>query len=96
MSGFYNWYRNVLRHPKYRWLIIAASLIYLLSPLDISPDLVPIIGQFDDVTVMVILASELTQLLVERIIVISKGSEIFSRGIGYTQRVMNVTQEYEL
>ncbi|MDR7898690.1 DUF1232 domain-containing protein [Thermosynechococcus sp. JY1334] len=67
MSGFYNWYRNVLRHPKYRWFIIAASLIYLLSPLDISPDLVPIIGQLDDVTVMVILASELTQLLVERI-----------------------------
>ncbi len=66
MSGFYNWYRNLLRHPKYRWLIIAASLIYLLSPLDISPDLVPILGQLDDVTVMVILASELTQLLVER------------------------------
>lgn len=67
MSGFYHWYRNVLRHPKYRWLIIAASLIYLLSPLDISPDLVPIIGQLDDVTVVVILASELTQLLVERL-----------------------------
>ncbi|MFN4279089.1 YkvA family protein [Thermosynechococcus sp.] len=67
MSGFYNWYRNVLRHPKYRWLIIAASLIYLLSPLDISPDLVPILGQLDDVTVMIILASELTQLLVERV-----------------------------
>lgn len=67
MSGFYNWYRNLLRHPKYRWLIIAASLIYLLSPLDISPDLVPILGQLDDVTVMVILASELTQLLVERV-----------------------------
>ncbi|AXY67594.1 DUF1232 domain-containing protein [Thermosynechococcus sichuanensis E542] len=66
MSSFYNWYRNLLRHPKYRWLIIAASLIYLLSPLDISPDLVPILGQLDDVTVMVILASELTQLLVER------------------------------
>ncbi|WP_298612789.1 YkvA family protein [uncultured Thermosynechococcus sp.] len=67
MSGFYNWYRNGLRHPKYRWLIIAASLIYLLSPLDVSPDLVPILGQLDDVTVIVILASELTQLLVERV-----------------------------
>ncbi|URR35173.1 DUF1232 domain-containing protein [Thermosynechococcus sp. HN-54] len=65
MGGFYNWYRNILRHPKYRWFIIAASLIYLLSPLDISPDLVPIIGQLDDVTVMVILASEITQLLVD-------------------------------
>ncbi|BAC08416.1 YkvA family protein [Thermosynechococcus vestitus] len=66
MSGFYNWYRKLLRHPKYRWFIIAASLIYLLSPLDIFPDLVPIVGQLDDVTVMVILASELVQLLVER------------------------------
>ncbi|BAY51357.1 hypothetical protein NIES2134_110550 [Thermostichus vulcanus NIES-2134] len=66
MSGFYNWYRKLLRHPKYRWFIIAASLIYLLSPLDISPDLVPIVGQLDDVTVMVILASELVQLLMER------------------------------
>ncbi|HIK26289.1 MAG: YkvA family protein [Thermosynechococcus sp. Uc] len=67
MGGFYHWYRNVLRHPKYRWLIIAASLIYLLSPLDISPDMLPIVGQLDDVTVIVILASELTQLLVERV-----------------------------
>ncbi len=67
MTAFYNWYRNTLRHPKYRWLIIGASLVYLLSPLDISPDLIPVVGQIDDVAVIMLLASEVTQMLVERV-----------------------------
>ncbi|MDS3860128.1 YkvA family protein [Thermosynechococcaceae cyanobacterium BACA0444] len=67
MAAFYNWYRNTLRHPKYRWLVIGASLLYLFSPLDISPDLIPIVGQVDDVAVIMLLASEVTQMLVERI-----------------------------
>ncbi len=67
MTAFYNWYRNTLRHPKYRWFIIGASLIYLLSPLDISPDLIPVVGQIDDVAVIMLLASEVTQMLVERV-----------------------------
>ena len=67
MAAFYNWYRNTLRHPKYRWLLIGASLFYLLSPLDISPDLIPIVGQVDDVAVIMLLASEVTQMLVDRI-----------------------------
>lgn len=67
MTAFYNWYRNTLRHPKYRWLIIGASLLYLFSPLDISPDLIPIVGQVDDVAVIMLLASEVTQMLVERV-----------------------------
>ncbi|AFY62018.1 YkvA family protein [Synechococcus sp. PCC 6312] len=67
MAAFYNWYRNTLRHPKYRWLVIGASLLYLFSPLDISPDLIPIIGQVDDVAVIMLLASEVTQMMVERI-----------------------------
>ncbi len=67
MAAFYNWYRTLLRHPKYRWLIIIASFIYLLSPIDISPDVIPILGQLDDVTVMIILASEVTQIVIEHI-----------------------------
>jgi len=67
MAAFYNWYRTLLRHPKYRWLIIIASVVYLISPIDIAPDLVPIIGQLDDVTVMLILASEVTQIVIEHL-----------------------------
>ena len=62
-----NWYRRTLRNPKYRWWIILGSLVYLFSPLDISPDLMPIIGQVDDIAVLTLLVSELGQMLIERV-----------------------------
>lgn len=58
--------RNSLRHSKYRWLVIAASLIYLVSPLDISPDVFPIVGWLDDGMIITLLAGELSQFLIER------------------------------
>ena len=61
-----NWYRRTLRNPKYRWWIILGSLVYLFSPLDISPDVFPIVGQIDDVAVLTLLISEVYQLMVER------------------------------
>lgn len=67
LKSFYDWYRNTLRHPKYRWLIIIGSLVYLFSPLDISPDLFPIIGQVDDVAILALLVTEVSQLLKERL-----------------------------
>lgn len=60
---FYNWYRNLLRNPKYRVWIILGTLIYLLSPLDLSPDLIPILGQIDDVAVLMLLVTEVFQML---------------------------------
>jgi len=62
-----NWYRRTLRNPKYRWWIILGSLVYLFSPLDISPDVFPIVGQIDDVAVLTLLISEVYQLMVERL-----------------------------
>ena len=62
-----NWYRRTLRNPKYRWWIILGSLVYLVSPLDISPDLMPIVGQIDDVAVLTLLISEIGQMLIERV-----------------------------
>lgn len=63
VQAFYSWYRNTLRHPKYRWLLIAGSLLYLISPLDISPDIIPIIGWIDDGLIATLLVTELSQLL---------------------------------
>ncbi|MBO9999502.1 MAG: DUF1232 domain-containing protein [Cyanobacteria bacterium SID2] len=59
------WYRNVLRNPKYRWWVILGTLVYLFSPLDISPDLIPIVGQIDDVAILFLLVSEVVQMLSE-------------------------------
>ncbi|MGL5081077.1 MAG: YkvA family protein [Microcoleaceae cyanobacterium] len=65
-SLFQNLYRKFLSNPKYRWLVIAGSALYLLSPLDISPDLIPIVGWIDDGIIAALLVSEVTQLILQR------------------------------
>jgi uncharacterized membrane protein YkvA (DUF1232 family) len=64
---FYDWYRQLIRNSKYRWLIIVGTLLYLLSPIDLLPDFIPLIGQVDDVVVLTLLISEVSQMLSERI-----------------------------
>jgi uncharacterized membrane protein YkvA (DUF1232 family) len=65
IQSFYNWYRNTLRHPKYRWLVILGTLAYLVSPLDIAPDFLPILGQVDDIMLLTLLVSEVSQLVMD-------------------------------
>ncbi len=66
-KSIYDWYRDVIRNPKYRWWIIVGSLAYIISPIDIAPDFIPIIGQVDDVLIMTLLVSEVSQLLIDRV-----------------------------
>lgn len=65
IQSIYSWYRNAIRNPKYRWWIILGTLIYVLSPLDISPDLIPIVGQVDDVVLITLLITEVSQMLID-------------------------------
>jgi len=65
IQSFYNWYRNTIRHPKYRWWIVLGTLLYLLSPIDISPDFLPIIGWIDDAAITALLVSEVSQIFIE-------------------------------
>jgi uncharacterized membrane protein YkvA (DUF1232 family) len=64
---FYDWYRNTIRNSKYRWLIIAGTLLYLISPIDILPDFVPLLGQIDDTVILGLLVAEISGALMERI-----------------------------
>jgi uncharacterized membrane protein YkvA (DUF1232 family) len=66
-NAFTDWYRTLIRNSKYRWLIIAGTLLYLVSPIDLLPDVIPIIGQVDDVLILTLLVSEVSQVLMERI-----------------------------
>lgn len=61
-----NWFSNAIRNSKYRWLVILGSLVYLVSPLDISPDVFPVIGWIDDGLLATIVLTELTQIAAER------------------------------
>jgi uncharacterized membrane protein YkvA (DUF1232 family) len=59
-------YRALLRHPIARWLVIIGSLIYIISPVDISPDVVPIVGWIDDGVVATLMAAGITEMALER------------------------------
>ena len=63
IESFYAFYRSGLRNPKYRWLVIFGTLTYLLSPIDISPDVVPLVGWIDDGILLTLLVTEVSQLL---------------------------------
>lgn len=63
LNLIYNWYRHAIRNPRYRWWIILGTLVYFISPLDISPDLLPIAGQIDDIALLTLLMTEVTQLV---------------------------------
>jgi uncharacterized membrane protein YkvA (DUF1232 family) len=65
IQSLYNWYRNTLRNPKYRWWMILGTLLYIFSPIDIAPDFIPFIGQIDDIAVLTLLVSEVSQLLID-------------------------------
>ncbi|HEY9880326.1 MAG TPA: DUF1232 domain-containing protein [Leptolyngbyaceae cyanobacterium] len=64
-QSFYTWYKNAIRNKKYRWAIVLGSLAYLLSPIDISPDFIPIIGWIDDGIIATLLVTELSQMAAE-------------------------------
>jgi uncharacterized membrane protein YkvA (DUF1232 family) len=65
IQSLYTWYRNVLRNPKYRWWVILGTLVYLVSPIDILPDFIPVAGQIDDVFLLTLLVSEVSGLVIE-------------------------------
>ena len=65
IQSVYTWYRNLLRNPKYRWWVILGTLLYFVSPIDIAPDFLPIVGQLDDVFLLTLLVSEVSQLMIE-------------------------------
>ncbi|MEH2000192.1 MAG: YkvA family protein [Nostoc sp.] len=65
IQSLYTWYRDVLRNPKYRWWVILGTLVYLVSPIDIVPDFLPVVGQIDDVFLLTLLVSEVSGLVIE-------------------------------
>ena len=65
IQSVYEWYRGLIRNPKYRWWVLLGTLVYFVSPLDVIPDIFPVVGQVDDVLLLTLLVSEFSQLLIE-------------------------------
>lgn len=62
-----NWYRNTIRHPKYRWWLIIGTLVYLLDPFDLLPDMLPVVCWVDDGLLTTVLVAEVAQVMGDRI-----------------------------
>jgi uncharacterized membrane protein YkvA (DUF1232 family) len=65
VQSFYDWYQKTIKHPKYRWVLVAGTVLYLISPIDISPDFIPIVGWIDDAVVASFLVAELSQIFLQ-------------------------------
>ena len=61
-----DWYPQLVRNSKYRWVVLLGTLLYLVSPLDISPDMMPILGWVDDGLLATLAITEVTQILLDR------------------------------
>jgi uncharacterized membrane protein YkvA (DUF1232 family) len=66
INSIYDWYHGLVVNPKYRWWVIGGTLVYLLSPIDVIPDIFPLAGQIDDAILVTLLASEIGRLITER------------------------------
>ena len=62
-----NGIRKALRNPKYRWAAIAAALFYFISPIDVVPDAIPILGLIDDGVIATFLITEVSQIVMEQL-----------------------------
>ena len=76
LSSLYDWYRNAIRHPKYRWWVMLGTIIYLISPIDIAPDFIPVIGQVDDVLLAGLLFTELSQMMIAKLQARQEGKNV--------------------
>jgi len=63
MRYLFQGYRRLLLHPKFGIWVLLGSLLYLVSPIDLSPDLIPLLGQIDDVALIVLMVTAASQWL---------------------------------
>ncbi len=62
LQSLHNWYRSLLQNPKYRWWVVGASLVYLVSPIDLAPDFIPFVGLIDDTLIISLLVTEVASI----------------------------------
>ncbi|QNP28150.1 YkvA family protein [Cylindrospermopsis curvispora] len=65
VQSLYSWYGSLIRKPKYRWWVIMGTIVYLVSPIDIAPDFIPVLGQIDDLVLLTLLISEVSKLVID-------------------------------
>lgn len=55
LSREFRTYRLVLRHDRTPWItrvLLGAALFYVVSPIDLIPDWIPVLGHLDDILIV--------------------------------------------
>ena len=64
-------YRAVLRDRRTPWvsrILLGAAVAYLVSPIDLIPDFIPVIGHLDDLIIVPALVFVAVKMIPERVI----------------------------
>jgi uncharacterized membrane protein YkvA (DUF1232 family) len=69
--------------------VVLASVVYLVSPLDISPDFLPIVGWLDDTVLIGMLVSELSMIATAKLK--EKSNRVVEPNVASTTQVVDVT-----
>ena len=93
LSSLYEWYRSAIRHPKYRWWVMLGTAIYLVSPIDVIPDIFPIVGQIDDVMLAGLLFTELSQMAIAKLQNRQEKNSVATDNVGSETNVVDVEAE---
>ncbi len=88
LQSIYNWYRGLLQNPQYRWWVVLASVVYLVSPIDIAPDFLPIVGWLDDTILIGMLVSEISTIATAKLK--EKSNRVVEQSVGSTSPVVDV------
>ena len=83
-KSLYNFYGQGFRNPKYRLWIILGTLLYFISPLDLAPDLIPIVGQIDDAILLTFFFTQVFNLVGNYFKSLESNSETDPEGVEQT------------
>jgi uncharacterized membrane protein YkvA (DUF1232 family) len=85
----------ILRHPNVPWsarLVAACALGYILSPIQLIPSFIPLIGQLDDLAVL-LAGAKVVRVLVPAAVLAECEGQAVSR-MGRARRLRPVQAEY--
>jgi uncharacterized membrane protein YkvA (DUF1232 family) len=80
-AALYHAYRD-RRTPLPAKLLIAFTLAYLLSPIDLVPDFIPVLGQLDDLLIVPLLIALSIRLIPAEVMAAARARAAESGGMG--------------